>query len=119
MTLGIFERMRVPWPAARIKTVGAATGGMLFTPPTPPRLPLPGDPSPPRPLTRVDSGMRGCACPFAGGHTPGASLGARRRTGGQGFEPRFSGPKPDVLPLDDPPRERPILARDPPGEPSG
>src|SRR3954449_5874135 len=24
--------------------------------------------------------------------------------GGQGFEPRFSGPKPDVLPLDDPPR---------------
>ena len=27
-----------------------------------------------------------------------------RRAGGQGLEPRFSGPKPDVLPLDDPPR---------------
>lgn len=23
--------------------------------------------------------------------------------GGQGLEPRYSGPKPDVLPLDDPP----------------
>ena len=23
--------------------------------------------------------------------------------GGQGFEPQYSGPKPDVLPLDDPP----------------
>jgi hypothetical protein len=31
--------------------------------------------------------------------------------GGQGFEPRFSGPKPDVLPLDDPPRARQIVAR--------
>ena len=27
----------------------------------------------------------------------------RMAAGGQGFEPRFSGPKPDVLPLDDPP----------------
>jgi hypothetical protein len=25
-----------------------------------------------------------------------------RPTAGQGFEPRFSGPEPDVLPLDDP-----------------
>src|SRR6478752_9870502 len=33
----------------------------------------------------------------------------RRVTGGQGFEPRFSGPKPDVLPLDDPPRGRATL----------
>ena len=33
---------------------------------------------------------------------------ARRASaaGGQGFEPRFSGPKPDVLPLDDPPKGR-------------
>src|ERR1700680_4182496 len=119
MTLGIFERMRVPWPPARIRTGGAAPEGMLFTPPTPPRLPLPGDRSPPRPMTRVDSGMRGCACPSAGGHTPGARLRAQLGTGGQGFEPRFSGPKPDVLPLDDPPRKRHILARDPPAEPSG
>ena len=29
--------------------------------------------------------------------------GAAERVGGQGLEPRFSGPKPDVLPLDDPP----------------
>ena len=40
----------------------------------------------------------------------------RRRaavTGGQGLEPRFSGPKPDVLPLDDPPRGPTWSAREP------
>ena len=40
--------------------------------------------------------------------TPGPSAGQgpyiKQTAGGQGFEPRFSGPKPDVLPLDDPPR---------------
>ena len=36
-----------------------------------------------------------------------------RATGEQGFEPRFSGPKPDVLPLDDSPRSSHILAREP------
>ena len=59
------ERMRVPWPAARIRTVGARSH-------------------------RADA----------------SSPHLRGEAGGQGFEPRFSGPKPDVLPLDDPPRAR-------------
>src|SRR6202035_3339311 len=29
-TFGTFERMRVPWPAARIRTIGELTVGMLF-----------------------------------------------------------------------------------------
>ncbi len=36
---------------------------------------------------------------------PGGERPARPVAGGQGLEPRFSGPKPDVLPLDDPPRD--------------
>ncbi len=42
-------------------------------------------------------------------HTADAKRSAARapsRVGGQGLEPRFSGPKPDVLPLDDPPGAR-------------
>src|SRR5262249_535999 len=70
-TLGRPERMRVPWPAARIATVGALTPQMLFA--------------------------RGF-----------------RAAGGQGLEPRFSGPKPDVLPLDAPPRGRRQEYRTPP-----
>ncbi len=77
-TFGVFERMRVPWPAARIRTVGASV--------------TPGDCSARRPRA---------------GNNGTADVSARaiaRATGEQGFEPRFSGPKPDVLPLDDSPR---------------
>ena len=67
-TFGVRERIRVPWPAARIRTVGRH-------------------------------------CRHANARSRDA-MGPRAPAGGQGFEPRFSGPKPDVLPLDDPPRGR-------------
>src|SRR3954451_14950324 len=44
------------------------------------------------------------------------------RTGGQGFEPRLPGPKPGVLPLDDPPISAPSIGaatlRDVPSRPT-
>src|SRR5258707_10772221 len=71
--------MRVPLPAARIRTVGALTRKTLK----------------------------------ARGRPAGPGREAGRKVGGQGLEPRFSGPKPDVLPLDDPPgvRGRIVAAR--------
>src|SRR5439155_24102531 len=92
--------------------------------PRPPRVPR-RPPGPRAPATRSSAPRTGRAAPSAfasASACPGPQPGSRRsvqppqhvirspKAGGQGFEPRFSGPKPDVLPLDDPPKGGYILA---------